>query len=324
MKDKKLGFLGLGSIGFPMCYGLSQSGYRLVLPTYRREVDQETGFSSLCLDEKTKTALIDEMLEKGAVGADSLREMTEMCDVFLISMPTSKEVEELVLSPEGILANAKPGTLVIDLTSADPSSTRKLSKMLEEKGIDMIDAPVSGGIAGAIKQTLTIMAGGKPEIFKMCKPILNVIGNPEKVMYIGPSGAGNTIKVANNFLSACCTAATTEAVMVAVKAGIDPRKAIEVIQSSGGNNDAASNKYPNLVFEGKDFNFTLSLMCKDVNLFNQTARVLQVPTLISNLVHQIWSIPVAEGGGSQDCKSLINLYEKWCGVEVYNINHKDN
>jgi 3-hydroxyisobutyrate dehydrogenase-like beta-hydroxyacid dehydrogenase len=319
MEKITLGFLGLGSIGFPMCHALAKSGYSMILPAYRKEEDAQSGYSLMVPDYQNKLNAINALISNGAKAAASLSELAAQSDIILISMPTSKQVEELVLSPEGILYNARPGTVVIDLTSADPGSTKKLSALLAEKGVGMLDAPVSGGISGAIAQTLSIMVGGREDVFEKCRPILNVIGKEEKILYIGSSGAGNTLKLVNNYLSACTTVATTEAMMVAVKAGIDPKRAIEVLKDSGGRNDATMNKYPNLIFPGKSFNFTLNLMCKDLNLFNQLAREMQIPTFISNTVYQLWNIPVVERGGNEDCLNIIRMFEDWCGVKVCGI-----
>ena len=143
MKDKTIGFLGLGSMGVPMCHGLQKSGYQMIIPAYRKEEDANSGYSPLVPDRDSKLAAMDEMVRDGAIPAASMRELVAGSDVILISMPTSRQVEFLVLSEEGILRNARPGTVVIDLTTADPSSTRRLAAQLEEKGIDLLDAPIS-------------------------------------------------------------------------------------------------------------------------------------------------------------------------------------
>ena len=316
MDSKVLGFLGLGTMGFPMCYNLSKNGYSLVLPTFRMEIDANSGFSPLAPDYQSKLAAYDDMLKAGAKGASSLEELVRYSDIILISVPTSKQVEELVLAPDGILQNARKGTIVIDMTSADPMSTKKLSQLLAKKRIEMLDAPVSGGATGAINQTLAIMVGGSEKIFEKCRPVLETIGKKEKIVHVGPNGAGHTLKIANNFLSSCCLVATTEALMVATKAGISPQKAIEVITGSGGRSDASMNKYPNYVFPNKSFNFTLNLMSKDIGLFNDTAKELKVPAFISSIVYQLWNIPIAKGEGEEDLMNLIKMYEQWCGVKV--------
>ena len=166
MKDRVIGFVGLGSMGLPMCCNLARSGYRLVVPSYRMEIDASTGYSPIAPDYSSKLEVLKGLLKLGARGAASLTEVVEASDVILISMPTSKQVEELVLSPEGILQHARRGTVVIDLTSADPSSTVKLSQVLAERGIEMMDAPVSGGTTGAINATLSMMVGGNEATFE--------------------------------------------------------------------------------------------------------------------------------------------------------------
>lgn len=311
LKDKKVGFFGLGNMGLPMCQGMVKDGWKIVLPTYRPAKTEE------------RKAAMEEMLQNGAEGSSSQTDMIKKCDVFVLSLPKSLQVEATVLGPDGILENAKPGTLIVDCTSADPMSTKKLAAMLEEKGMDLLDCPVSGGVGGAAKQTLTIMAGGKQEVFEKARPILDTLGNPEKVMYIGPSGSGDMIKCANNFLSACCAAATTEAVAVCGKAGIDPETAIQVISSSGGASNASTNKFPNLFFKGKKWNFALELMYKDIGLFNTTAKELNVPAFFGQTTAQIWNIPIASEGGKEDCIKVQNLYENWsgtkmCGIEAEN------
>lgn len=307
LKGKVIGWFGLGNMGLPMCQGMVKCGYQIVLPTFRPIRNPE------------RAAAVEAMLQQGAKAASSRLEMMQECDIFMFSLPKSQQVEELVLAPDGVLANAKPGTIIIDLTSADPMSTKKLSKQLEEKGIEMIDCPVSGGVVGAANQTLSIMVGGKKEVFDYCRPILDTVGAPEKVTYVGESGSGDMIKCANNFLSACCAAATTEAVMVCAKAGIDPHTAIDIIKSSGGMSHAATVKFPNLVFKNSKWNFALNLMAKDIGLFNAAAKEMNIPAFFAQTTAQIWNIPISEVGGDQDCINVQKTYEKWAGIQVCGI-----
>ena len=320
MKDKTIGFLGLGSMGFPMCHGLQKSGYQMIIPAYRKEEDANSGYSPLVPDRDSKLAAMDEMVRDGAVPAASMRELVAGSDVILISMPTSRQVEFLVLSEEGILQNAKPGTVVIDLTTADPSSTRKLAAQLEEKGIELLDAPISGGTRGAIAQTLTVMVGGKKSVFEKCRPILDTLGSPEKVFYLGESGAGNTIKVVNNCMMACNVLTTTEALAVAAKAGVDPHRALEVINVSGGRSLISTDRFPTLVLPGKPFNFTLAMMRKDIGLFSQIAKDMCVPTPATSAVNQVWNIPTSDKDDNlQDMLELVRMYERWMDVKLVGI-----
>lgn len=312
LMNKKIGFFGLGNMGLPMCQGMVRSGWKIVLPTFRPAKTEK------------RRAAIEEMLECGAEGAESQTDMIKKCDLFILSLPKSLQVEELILGPDGILANGKPGTIIIDATSADPVSTKKLAGLLEEKEIDLIDCPVSGGVVGAANQTLSIMVGGKRETFEKCRPILETLGDPDKVMYIGPSGSGDMIKCANNFLSACCAAATTEAVAVCGKAGINPEIAVKVISSSGGSSNASTNKFPNLFFQGKKWNFALELMYKDIGLFNSAAKEFNIPAFFGQTTAQVWNIPIAEVGGKEDCIYVQNTYEKWSGTKMCGIDAKEN
>ena len=322
LKDKKFGFLGWGAIGFPICHGLVKSGYTVYLPVYRRKSAQRHGFSGLVPDEKSKTEAIDWMLGNGGIAAASQRELLENSDILVFSLPKSQQVEEVVLGKDGVMEVCKPGTIIIDMTSADAVSTKKLAAILEKKGIELLDAPVSGGTSGAAAQTLTIMCGGKEDTFLAVKPVLDVMGAPDKVTYMGPNGSGDMIKCANNFLSACCAAATTEAVAVCAKAGIDPHLAVQVIGTSGGTNHAATMKFPNIVFPGKNWNFSLGLMSKDVGLFNSASKHMGIPSLFGNLTAQILAIPKAEEGDDADCIQVQKLYERWAKVELCGIDNE--
>ena len=298
-------------MGMPICQGMVKCGYKVILPCFRPAKTPE------------REQAIREMLEQGAEAAASRKEMIEKCDIFMLSLPKSQQVEEVVLAEDGILKNAKVGSVIIDMTSADAASTRKLAALLEERNIDILDCPVSGGVGGAAAQTLTIMAGGKKEVFDKYREILDTAGNPEKVFYIGPSGSGDMIKCANNFLSACCAAATAEAVSVCAKAGIDPRVATDIIAKSGGTNHAATTKFPNLLFKGRQFNFALNLMEKDIGLFNKAAKEANVPAFFGNTTAQIWKIPMAELGETADWIQVPRLYEKWADVKMSGIDAEE-
>lgn len=307
MKEKIIGFFGLGNMGMPICQGMVKCGYKVILPCFRPARTQE------------RQDAINAMLEQGAQAASSRKEMIRQCDIFMLSLPKSQQVEEVVLAEDGILKNAKEGSVIIDMTSADAASTRNLAKLLEERNIDILDCPVSGGVNGAAAQALTIMVGGRREVFEKYKEILDTAGDPEKVFYIGPSGSGDMIKCANNFLSACCAAATAEAISVCAKAGIDPRVAAGIIAKSGGTNHAATTKFPNLLFKGKQFNFALNLMEKDIGLFNKAAKEANVPAFFGNTTAQIWKIPMAELGDTADWINVPKLYEKWADVKMSGI-----
>ncbi len=319
MSKEKIGFIGLGTMGFAMCYGLYKSGYSMVLPTYRREIDQSCSFIPLAPDEASKTALYDEMLNNGCEGAANSAELFAKSDYIMISMPTSRQVEMNMYGEEGIIANAKPGTIVMDLTSADATSTQKLYKQCAEKGIKLLDCPISGGQEGATNQTLTVMVGGDEEVFEKAKHILHTIGKPEKVTYVGPSGAGDALKCANNFLSCTCMLATAEALTVLTKAGLDPRVAARVIGSGGGSSNASLYKFPHLLFPGRGMNMAVDLMMKDIGLFNALAKETKVPNFYGNVSYNLFDIKSSDGNGRTDFSCVVRMFEDWTGAKLVGI-----
>ena len=323
MSKEKIGFIGLGTMGFAMCYGLFKSGFSMVLPTYRREIDQSAGFIPLAPSLEAKSALYDEMLNNGCEGAENPADLFAKSDFIMISMPTSKQVEMNMYGEEGIIENARPGTVVIDLTSADASSTKKLAAECEKKGIEMIDAPVSGGQEGATKQTLAVMVGGKKETFEKARHILETIGDPKKVTYVGPSGAGDAMKCINNYLSCTCLLATTEALSVATKAGIDPVVAAQVIQGGGGRSHATEYKMPKLIFTGQGMNMAVDLMMKDIGLYNGLAKEIKVPSLYGNLSFQMFNIQSSSGNGMKDFSEVVKMFEQWSGAKLFGVAKED-
>ena len=318
----KVGFIGLGTMGFSMCYGMYSEGYSMILPTYRKEEDLSGGFTPFVPDKERKRERYDEMLSNGCSGAASPAELFAGSDVIMISMPTSRQVEMNVYGEEGIMEHAKPGTVVIDLTSADASSTRKIAAELGKKGIAYLDAPISGGQAGAINQTLAVMVGGREEVFNQMKDIFDTIGDPAKVTYVGPSGAGDALKCANNFLSCTCLLASAEALAVAAKAGIDPKVAAEVIGNGGGSSNAVTYKFPKLLFKGQGMNMPVDLMMKDLGLFNALAKDMKVPNFYGSVSYNMFDIQSARGKGGEDFACVVSQMEEWTGVKITDLEKK--
>lgn len=319
MSKEKIGFVGLGTMGFAMCYGMYKSGYSMILPTYRKQTDQSGSFITIAPDEKKKTALYDEMLKNGCEGAKSSGELFKKSDYIMLSMPTSKQVELNIYGENGIMENAREATVVIDLTSANPDSTKKIALELAHKGIEYMDCPISGGMQGAINQTLSVMVGGKKEVYEKIRFILETIGDSEKVTYVGQSGAGDSLKCINNFLSCACLLASTEALSVAKKAGIDPLTAAKVIASGGGSSNATSYKFPNLIFKGNPMGMSVDLMLKDINMFIGLAKDTKVPSFFSNAAYQFFDIQSSMGNGDSDLGCVVKMFEEWTGAKLYGI-----
>lgn len=299
----KIGFVGLGTMGSSICRNIMKAGYPVVVSDLNR-------------------AAVDQFAKEGAETATDLKELAATVDIVITMLPSSKEVEAVVLSAQGLAEGLKKGSVLIDMTTASPMKTKELGGKLGEKGIDMIDAPVSGGAVKAKDGTLTIMVGGREEVYEKCRPVLEAAG--EKIFYIGPLSSGHSMKLVNNFLTGCNLAATTEAIMTAVKAGISPQVAVDVLQVSSGRNEAVENKFPNFVLPNKDYNFFFDLIYKDLTLYGELAEAMKVPAFISSVVQQIYRLPISRGEGRKDFLNLVNMYEEWCGVKIREVQHNDN
>ena len=232
----------------------------------------------------------------------------------MVSLPMPAVVQEVTLGERGVVAGSRV-RLFVDLSTTGPRVAKAVAAGLAERGVIAIDAPVSGGIAGAVKGTLAVMTSGpKPEC-DMLRPILEAIG---KVFYIGPEpGMGQMMKLINNLLSATATAASSEAIVLGVKAGLDPRLMIDVINAGSGRNTATEDKFTRAIFPRSfDFGFALGLMTKDVKLCIDEAEALGVPMWIGSAVKQLWQYGLSQGGPDQDITALITHLEKWSSVTV--------
>lgn len=322
-KEKKYGFLGLGAMGFPICYNLVKSGYTIYLPEWRKDTMTLHGFSPLVENGEQKREKFNQMVNNGAILAKSQREMLESIDVLLLILPKSLQVEDVILGKDGVAEVCKKGTLVIDMTSADYQSTKKLSAILSKKGIDMIDCPVSGGPKGATNQTLAVMVGGKRELFEEYRPLFETIGKKEKLEYIGPIGSAHLLKSTNNFLTATSCVATSEAMCVLANAGIDLNLAAKVISNSSGSNNSTQVKFPEIVFPGNNWNFIVDLMMKDINLFIKAAEGFGVPTNVSSKIIEILKKETELSGTTKDdLTSIPRMYENWSSTKIYGIKNK--
>jgi 3-hydroxyisobutyrate dehydrogenase-like beta-hydroxyacid dehydrogenase len=293
-----VGFIGLGNIGGPMARRVRAGGYPMVVYDLRPEA-------------------VERLTAVGAEAAGSPREVAERCRHILLSLPTSAHVEQVCLGPEGIIHGAAPDTVVLDLTSGQPSATVRIAQALAERGIAMLDAPVSGGTHGAEEGSLAVMVGGDPQLFERYKPLLSTFGR--NLFHMGPIGSGHLTKSLNNFLSAVNTLATSEAMVVATKAGLDPARVIQVIAVSSGSSFAAQRRFPQYILKN-DFSpkggMAIELLHKDLEIAMTAGREQQVPMPIAHLAQQLVRIGMIELGATTPNQSLVKIYERWAGVEV--------
>ena len=296
MKETRIGYVGLGAMGKPMAKNLVRAGYSVSV--YNRTA-----------------AKTEELAAMGASVAATPKDLAGNCQVIIVNVSNSPEVEEVVLGKEGAIQNGRPGTVIIDMGTSYPSSTLKICRSLEEKGMEMLDAPVSGGVKGAQEATLAIMVGGKKEVFEHCRAILESMG--KNVIYLGGIGSGHITKAINNFVSAAAVTALAEALVMAKKAGLSPSKILEVLKVSSARSYAVEQALPQFVVSRKfDAGFLLGLMKKDLNIFASLGDDYQTPMFLGNLVHELWEVASREVGPQTDYTRFVELYETWANAKI--------
>ena len=293
--DKHLGFIGLGKMGVPMALRLIDAGYQLTVHDIRKEG-------------------VDALVAKGARAAASPAAVASAVETVLLSLPDPAIVRAVALGADGVIAGAKVRT-VIDLATTGADAAREIAAALAVKGIAGVDSPVSGGILGAVKGTLAVMVACPRALFDDLEPMLKNIG---RVFFIGErAGMGQTMKLANNLLSAAALAATSEAVVFGVKAGLDPATMIDVINAGSGRNSASQDKFPKAILPRTfDFGFTTYLMHKDVKLCVEQAVAAGVPMPVAVAVRDQWQRTLDAFGGDKDFTSIAQLVERDAGVEI--------
>ena len=295
MSERVLGFVGVGRMGGRMCRRLIEAGYTLTV--------YDTSEDSV----KAMTAL-------GARRAESPAAVASAAEIVLASLPTPPVVQAVALGPKGIVEGTKV-KIFVDVSTTGSTYAKRVAEGLAAKGITAVDAPVSGGIAGAERGTVAVMVSCNDAIFETVKPALDVIG---KVFHVGKNpGQGQTMKLMNNLLSATAMAITSEAVVMGVKAGLDPQQIIDVFNAGSGRNSATQDKFPKCVLPRSfDFGFAIGLLNKDVRLCMEEAEALGVPMVVGSAVRQMLSIATASEGANADMTELVKPVEKWAGVRV--------
>lgn len=295
MSGRTIGFIGVGRMGLPMASRLLAAGHRVVAFDIQGQA-------------------LSAIAGKGAETAASPAEVASRAEIVMASLPRPETVREVALGESGVIAGSRRQVFV-DLSTTGPRMAQAVAAALGERGVVAVDAPVSGGVKGATKGTLAVMTSGPAAECEALRPVLEAIG---RVFYIGSQpGMGQMMKLINNLLSATATAATSEAIVLGVKAGLDPRVMIDVINAGSGRNTASEDKFPRAILPRSfDYGFAMGLMAKDVNLCVAEAEQLEVPMWIGNAVKQLWLYGLSQGGPDQDFTELIKHLEKWADVTV--------
>jgi 3-hydroxyisobutyrate dehydrogenase-like beta-hydroxyacid dehydrogenase len=292
----KVGYIGVGNMGGPMCRNL-----------IKKSNHQVTVFDLNAAALKTCTDL-------GATGAKSVAEVTKGADVVMTSLPMPKDVEAVTLGDNGILANLKAGQTYIDLSTNAPSMVKKIGAAMAAKGIHMLDAPVSGGTTGAEAATIAIMVGGDKKVFDDALPVLQSFS--AKVIHMGPLGTGTVAKLVNNMMAFCNAAAAAEGMMLGVTAGLDPKKLIEVIAGSSGNSNAFKSFSERSLSGEFSPSFALNLAYKDLHLALELGDELGVPLPQGSSTHNLQRMARGMGLGPKDSSSILLVYEKVLGRTI--------
>lgn len=291
----KIGFIGLGIMGKPMCKNLLKAGYEVTVNDFKRES-------------------VDEVVALGAKGASSNKEVAANSDVVITMVPNSPHVKEAVLGENGVLEGVKPGMILLDMSSINPLASKEICAEVEKHGCYMIDAPVSGGEPKAIDGTLSIMCGGKKEIFDKVYDLLKVMGT--SVTLCGDIGAGNTTKLANQIIVAVNIAALSEAMVMGQKAGVEPEAIYKAIRGGLAGSTVMDAKAPMMLEGNYKPGFRIALHIKDLNNVLETGHGVGAPLPLSASVMEMMQWLRAQGKDTLDHSAIVQYYEYLANTSI--------
>ena len=292
----RIGFIGIGAMGKPMALNLLKAGHELYV------------FDVVA-------AAVADMVAQGGQACTSPKELAQKTEAVITMLPNAKIVESTLTGENGLLAGSRPGQVFIDMSSVSAGSTKLMAKLAGEKGVGYVDAPVSGGVAGATAGTLTIMVGGSADDVAKVQPILQAMG--KNIHHVGEVGAGDSIKVVNNLLLGINTAAVAEALVLGVKSGLSPQVMLDIIKGSSGRSYALEAKTPGFILKNNfAAGFAIDLQYKDLELAAETAKSLGMPLPLGSMAQQIFEMARAKGLGREDISAVIKVWEELVGVQV--------
>ncbi|MHC4368824.1 MAG: 2-hydroxy-3-oxopropionate reductase [Planctomycetota bacterium] len=292
---EKIGFIGLGIMGNPMAKNLLKAGYSLTVYDI--------------VPEK-----MEDVVAAGAAAGASSKDVAKKSEIVITMLPNSPEVKEAVLGADGVLDGARPGTILVDMSSIAPLASKEVSEKAKEKGVIVLDAPVSGGEPKAVDGTLAIMVGGPQDTFEKVKDILGVMG--ASVTLVGEIGSGNMTKLANQIIVALNIAAMSEAMVLATKSGVDPEKVFQAIRGGLAGSTVLDAKMPLVLAGNFRPGFRIELHIKDLANALDTAHEVGVPVPLSGVVMEAMQALKVDDKGGDDHGGIIQFYEKLAKVEV--------
>lgn len=293
----RIAFLGLGAIGTPMAVHLARA------------------YPPLSVWNRTSARATEFAASHGARAAKTPADAAQDADVVITCLPTSHEVESLLEGGDGLVSAMRAGTLLLDCTSGDPAVARRTAARLAERGIDFVDAPVSGGTSGAVAGTLTVMCGGSQKALATAEPVLQAFAG--KIVHCGEIGAGHAVKAVNNALLAVHIWSTAEGLAALAATGVRPDVALAVINASSGRSNSSENLFPSRVLTGAfPRTFRLALLDKDAGIAAQVARAAKVPSPLLQLAAEMFRMAHNELGEEADHVEAVRVVERMAGVEI--------
>ncbi|MEG0269744.1 MAG: 2-hydroxy-3-oxopropionate reductase, partial [Clostridia bacterium] len=291
----KIGLIGLGIMGKPMAKNLLKAGYELKVNDLNK-------------------AAVDEVCACGATAAKDIPSLAKECDVILTMLPNSPQVKQVLLGKGGVCEGIRSGSIVADMSSINPMATREIAAELEKLGVEMVDAPVSGGEPKAVDGTLSFMVGGKQEVFDQMKPILEKMG--ASVVLCGGIGAGNVTKLCNQIIVAVNIAALSEAFTLGQKAGVSCEAIYEAIRGGLAGSTVMNAKGPMMMDRNFKPGFKIDLHIKDLNNVLDTAKSVDAPVFLTTQVMEMMKVLHHDGEGQSDHSALVKFYEKLTGETI--------
>jgi 3-hydroxyisobutyrate dehydrogenase len=292
---KRIGFIGLGLMGGGMSMNLLRAGFPLTV--WNRTPSK-----------------MKPLLDSGAEGAGSPREVAERSDVVVDIVTDSPDVEEVLLGPEGVIHGARPGTVVVDMSTISPSVTRRIAEELGKKGVRMLDAPVSGGDVGAREGTLSIMVGGDEEVYEECLPVFQAMGRT--ITHVGGNGMGQTVKLVNQILVGMNMLGVAEALMFARKSGVDLEKCLAAVSGGAAGSWQLTNNGAKLLRGDLEPGFKVKDYIKDLRLIMEAAADAEMPLMGTSVVQQMFRSLDAEGLRQKGTQAVIRAVEKLAGSRL--------
>jgi 3-hydroxyisobutyrate dehydrogenase len=291
----KVGFIGLGAMGGPMALNLVKAGFALVV----HDIDQ------------TRTA---PLRAKGAELAGTAEGVAAAAERTIVIVETTEQAESVIAGERGIIKSAKPGHIVLCMATIDPFAARALADTLAAQGIAMLDAPVSGGTGRAQSGELSVIVGGAADVVAKCEDLFSAMGN--RTFHVGPLGNGLAMKLVNNMLVQVNTVAVAEALVLGIKAGLDPQMIYDVVRVSTGASAAWELRVPRILNDDFEPGGTIDISYKDQELETAFAKRLGVPLLLANVTQQVYQMARARGLNKQDGAAIIKVFEQMAGVTV--------